>query len=387
MKLAVGSQEEFNRAEAAFFAIAQRNRAPLAETVTLYARLAPSVQALGCGQEEVLAATDAIGQAVALSGTSSEAAEGALLQLGQAFASGQLRGEEFNSVIDQTPRLTQAIADGMGVPLGALRALAQEGKITVEAVLNALLKERARLAEEYASLPVTVSGALAQLKNAFLRAFGERDAAAGFTAGLAQSIQFLARHLEGLIDLAGVVLLAAFGRMVGAIAASLAVTRAESAARLASLRTLAAEALARVRVADTALAQARAQGLVTSALVTSTAQARLQANAANMAVTQAAASTTLFGRAAGLQRGALVLLGGPVGALVTAVGLLGGAVYSALDAVIEFGGRTASLKQIAAANWDLVVEKVSAVAGALGDLVGVNDRTWQQVRSAMTAAL
>lgn len=387
LKLAVASQEEFNRAGAALFEIAQKNRAPLAETVTLYARLAPSVQALGRSQADVLAATDAIGQAVSLSGASSEAAAGALMQLGQAFASGQLRGEEFNSVIEQTPRLAQAIADGMGVPLGALRALAQEGKITSEAVLDALLKERARLAEEYASLPDTVSGALTRLKNAFQRAFGERDSNSGLTAGLAQALQLVAQHLELLIDLAGVVLVAAFGRMAGAFATSIAAARAEAAARLANLRTLEAEALARVRVADAALAQARAQGLATSALVTDAAKARLQATAASSAVTQAVASTSLLGRAAGLLRGALALLGGPIGMIVTSVTLLAGVLYSARNAVVEFGGKTASIKQIVVATWDLVVEKVSEVIRALGRLVGANDLSWARVREGMLGAL
>lgn len=387
LKLAVTSQEEFNRADAALFEIAQRNRAPLAETVTLYARLAPSVQALGRSQADVLAATDAIGQAVSLSGASSEAAAGALMQLGQAFASGQLRGEEFNSVIEQTPRLAQAIADGMGVPLGALRALAQEGKITSAAVLDALLKERTRLAEEYASLPDTVSGALTRLKNAFQRAFGERDTSSGLTAGLAQAIQLVAQHLELLIDLAGVVLVAAFGRMAGAFATSIAAARAEAAARLANLRTLEAEALARVRVADAALAQARAQGLATSALVTDAAKARLQASAASGAVTQAAASTSLLGRAAGLLRGALALLGGPIGLIVTAVTLLAGVLYSARNAVVEFGGKTASIKQIVVATWDLVVEKVGEVVSALGRLVGANDLSWARVREVIVGAL
>lgn len=64
LKLAVTSQEEFNRAAADLFAISQKNRAPLAETIALYARLAPSVQALGRSQEDALAVTDAIGQAV-----------------------------------------------------------------------------------------------------------------------------------------------------------------------------------------------------------------------------------------------------------------------------------------------------------------------------------
>ncbi len=387
LRLAVASQQEFNRADAALFEIAQRNRAPLAETVTLYARLAPSVQALGRSQADVLAATDAIGQAVSLSGASSEAAAGALLQLGQAFASGQLRGEEFNSVIEQTPRLAQAIADGMGVPLGSLRKLAEEGKITSKAVLDALLKQRGRLAEEYASLPDTVSGALTRLKNAFLRAFGERDSNSGLTAGLAQALQLVAQHLELLIDLAGVVLVAAFGRMASAFATSIAAARAEAAARLANLRTLEAEALARVRVADAALAQARAQGLAASALVTDAAKARLQATAATNAVTQAVASTSLLGRAAGLLRGALALLGGPIGLIVTTVTLLAGVLYSARNAVVEFGGKTASIKQIVVATWDLVVEKVGEVVSVLGRLVGTNDLSWARVREVMVGAL
>ncbi|MDZ7476789.1 tape measure protein [Stenotrophomonas pavanii] len=387
LKLAVTSQEEFNRADAALFDIAQRNRAPLAETITLYARLAPSVQALGRSQADVLAATDAIGQAVSLSGASAEAAAGALMQLGQAFASGQLRGEEFNSVVEQTPRLAQAIADGMGVPLGSLRALAQEGKITSAAVLDSLLNQRERLTEEYASLPDTVEGAFTRLRNAFQRAFGERDANSGLTAGLAQAIQLVAKHLDLLINLAGVVLVAAFGRMAGAFATSIAAARAEAAARLANLRTLQAEALARVRVADTALAQARAQGLATSALVADAAKARLQATAASSAVTQAVASTTLLGRAAGLLRGALALLGGPIGLIVTTVTLLAGALYSARNAVVEFGGKSASIKQIAVAIWELVVEKVLAVVNALGQLVGVNDLSWARVREVMVSAL
>ena len=387
LKLAVASQEEFNRADAALFEIAQRNRAPLAETLTLYSRLAPSVQALGRSQVDVLAATDAIGQAVSLSGASSEAAAAALLQLGQAFASGQLRGEEFNSVVEQTPRLAQAIADGMGVPLGSLRALAQEGKITSAAVLDALLKQRGRLAEEYASLPDTVSGSLTRLTNAFQRAFGQRDANSGLTAGLAQALEIVAQHMELLIDLAGVAVVAAFGRMAGAFATSISAARAEAAARLANLRTLEAEALARVRVADAALVQARAQGLATSALVTDAAKARLQASAASGAVTQAVASTSLLARAAVLLRAALALLGGPIGLIVTSVTLLAGALYSARNSVVEFGGKTASIKQIVVATWDLVAEKVGQVISALRRLVGANDLLWARVREVMGGAI
>ncbi|MCW7540716.1 tape measure protein [Aquabacterium sp. A7-Y] len=103
LRLAVTSQEEFNRAEGELFEMAQRNRAPWAETVSLYSKLAPALQALGRSQSEALATTDAVGQAIALSGGSAEGAAGALLQFGQAVDGGVLRAEEFNSIIEQTP--------------------------------------------------------------------------------------------------------------------------------------------------------------------------------------------------------------------------------------------------------------------------------------------
>ncbi|WP_369602621.1 tape measure protein [Hahella sp. SMD15-11] len=380
LQLAVTSQEAFNRADRELFDIAQRNRAPLSATVTLYAKLAPSIRALGRDQRDALTVTEAISQSVALSGASEEAASGALLQFGQALAAGQLRGDEFNSVIEQTPRLAQAIADGLGVPLGALRALAQQGKLTAEVVLDALLGQKERLAQEYAALPDTVSGALTRLRNAFLRAFGERDAGSGFTAGLARAIQFLAAHIDLLIQLAGTALVAALGRMVASIAASMAASRAEAAARLNNLRLIEAEATARLRAARAVLAQATAQGKAATALRADLARAAQEALKARRAVTAAAQGTTLLARAGGLLRGALALLGGPIGLIVTGLGLLATAAFSARDKVVAFGGKTASIGQIVSAAWDLVTEKIGVLVDALTSLVGINDETWASLR-------
>ena len=256
--------------------------------------------------------------------------------------------------------------------------------MTARAVLDALLQQRSRLAQEVGSLPDTVSGALTRLKNAFQRVFGERDTASGWTAGLAQAIQAIAVHLDTLIALVGVTVVAAIGRMVGAFASSVLATRAETAAHLAQLRTLEAEAIARVQLAAAALLQARAQGAATASLAASAAQARLQATQASTALTQAVASTSLFARAAGLLRGVLAMLGGPIGVIVTAIGLLGSALYAARDRLIDFGGKTASIGQVATAIWSLIVEKVTALAQAIGALVGANALTWQSIQKTVT---
>lgn len=387
LALAVTSQEEFNRANAELFEIAQRNRAPLEETVALYARLAPSFQAMGRDQGEALAVTDAIGQAIALSGASAAGAAGALTQLGQAFASGVLRGEEFNSVNEATPRVMQAIAQGMGVPIGALRKLAEQGQLTSEVVVNALLNQRERLATEYASMPVTVTGALTQLRNAFLKTLGETDQASGTTAALAQVIQTLAANLNLVINLIGVALVAAVGKMVGALVTSILINKAEAAARLANLRLIQAEAVARVQAAQAALAQATAQGTATAAAAASLATARGEATAAMAATAAAASSTSLWGRAVGLLGGALRLLGGPIGLVITGVALLGAALFGARNTVVEFGGRTATMGQIVVAVWDTMIEQVRAVGQWLAGLVGISNLSWGRIREGIAGAV
>src|SRR5690606_7876955 len=88
--------------------LAQRSRTGLNATVDLYARLERSTRQQGLNQQRLLSLTESINQAVALSYTSAASGEAALFQLGQAFGAGALRGEELNSVMEQTPRLAQA---------------------------------------------------------------------------------------------------------------------------------------------------------------------------------------------------------------------------------------------------------------------------------------
>lgn len=106
------------------------------EFAQIYARLRP----IGLTLEEVSTAYNGFNTAAKLSGTTSAEASAAFLQLSQALGTGVLRGEELNSVFEQTPGVVQAIAQVMGVPIGQIRDLAKEGQITSDIVLTALGK-------------------------------------------------------------------------------------------------------------------------------------------------------------------------------------------------------------------------------------------------------
>lgn len=200
LQLATRTTGDFAEVQQLLRQAAQDTRAPLVDTVALYAQLAPALQGLGRNSKESVGVISTINQAIALSGSSSEAAAAALTQLGQGFASGVLRGEELNSVLEQTPALARAIAEGLGVSVGELRRLGSEGQLTAERVVQALEKVAGRVDEDFKSLPITVGQSITLLNNAFTEFIGATDQASGASGALARSIAFVG---EGLKNLAG----------------------------------------------------------------------------------------------------------------------------------------------------------------------------------------
>lgn len=200
LKLATAGQREYVTAQKELFAIAQRIGVPIQETATLYGKLQQAVRMLGGEQQDALSITESISQALRLSGASATEAQSSLLQFGQALASGVLRGEEFNSVVENSPRLAQALADGLNVPIGRLRKLAEEGRLTADVVVNALMSQKDKLASEYAQLPQTVSQSFERLRNAFAQWVSKVDESTGLTKKLAEALTFLANNLDTVMQ-------------------------------------------------------------------------------------------------------------------------------------------------------------------------------------------
>ncbi len=200
LKLATAGQQEFTTAQKELFAIAQRIGVPIQEAATLYGRLQAAVRMLGGEQQDALSITESISQALRLSGASATEAQSALLQFGQALASGVLRGEEFNSVVENSPRLAKALADGLNVPIGRLRKLAEEGRLTADVVVNALMSQKDVLATEYAQLPQTVSQSFERLRNAFGQWISQVDASTGLTRRLAEAMTWLSQNLDTVMQ-------------------------------------------------------------------------------------------------------------------------------------------------------------------------------------------
>lgn len=175
LQLVSKSNDELIRSQRELFAVAQRTGSQFGVVASLYTRVARNAEAMGLSQAKLLQFTEATNQAMQVSGAATSEAAAGTQQLAQALASGVLRGDEFNSIMENTPRVAQAIADGLGLPVGALRALAEQGKLTADVVTQAILSQSAVINREFQSIPDTIGRALTRIENDLKRTVGSAD--------------------------------------------------------------------------------------------------------------------------------------------------------------------------------------------------------------------
>ncbi|MGC2868978.1 phage tail tape measure protein [Proteus vulgaris] len=333
LKLVTESSVELNKATQAVYGIAQKTYQSLDATAQIYQRFADNADRLGLSQQKVAELTETVSKAVAISGASATAAQAALIQFGQALASGQLRGEELNSVMEQTPALAKAIADGMGVSVGELRKKAQDGEMTIEKVIQALERVADSVDKKFATSVTTVSQGFTNLQSAMTKFIGEANQGTGTTQLLTTGLSALSNHFSEVMRVTEALAMTTIAIKIAkwtqatyaqAAATKLKVQQDLIAAQATKAKMTAELELARVEMrslqAQLQLAQTEAQRssirmrmkAQSSIIVSATNAETLAIQRLNAA--QRASST--LGRSFG---GALAFLGGPLG---IATGLL-----------------------------------------------------------------
>ncbi len=199
LRLATSSADEYAAAQEQLFKVAQDNKTALTDTIDLYSRLSIGLKEMGQTQSQIITMTDNVSKALRISGASTAEASSVITQFGQAMGSGVLRGEEFNAVMENGPRLARALADGIGVPIGALRKMAEQGQLTSDIVVKAIQSQTDALNREAATMNTTVSQAWQTLQNAVTQYIGKADQANGSSKELAQALELIANNFNEII--------------------------------------------------------------------------------------------------------------------------------------------------------------------------------------------
>lgn len=263
LRLVTTSQQELNKATEDTYKIALKTYQSWDSVVQVYQRFSDNAKTLNIDMAKTAQLTETVSKAVAISGAPTQAAEAALTQFGQALASGVLRGEELNSVMEQTPALAKAIAQGMGITVGQLRSVAAEGKITSDVLVKALGNAAADVDSKFSKMQMTIGQSLTNLDTQVTK-FAENTTGAAST--IANSIALIANNLE---IITGGAMVVGIGYLTTAIVTKTTAITADVTALLAQRAATIAQTAEDLKMAQAAVASTAAEVAGTEAKIAS----------------------------------------------------------------------------------------------------------------------
>lgn len=199
INIAVGETGNFEAAMQGVKDVSLATNSNLSATTQLFTKINDAGKELGMTQQQSLDLTKTITQAIQLGGGAAESNEAAIIQLTQALQSGVLRGDEFNSIMEQAPGISKALAASLGVTTGELRAMAGEGKLSAQTVIQALQEQSAAIESDYEKLPLTIGKALQKIQTQWAILIGEFDQDNGASSKVAEWLSALGDSM-GMLD-------------------------------------------------------------------------------------------------------------------------------------------------------------------------------------------
>ncbi len=175
------------------FLSAERSRGAYQATADAVSKLGLMAGNAFSSSKEIIAFMEQVNKQFVIAGTEASGIDAAMLQLTQAMGSGVLRGEEYNSILDQAPNIIQNIsryieengdvlaavagamdmeaADLAGNVQGHLKDIAGEGIISAEMVKAAMFYAAEETNAKFESMPMTFGQIWTSFENHALMAF------------------------------------------------------------------------------------------------------------------------------------------------------------------------------------------------------------------------
>ena len=152
-------------------AAAQRSRTGFGIMADSVAKLRSQAGEAFKSNDEAIAFAEQLNKLYKIGGASLEQQKAGTLQITQELASGVLRGDEFNSMMENAPLVAQKLARHLGVSVGQLRAMAKDGQLTGDILKSALLGSAVETNAEFAKMPMTFADMMTQIGNVASYAF------------------------------------------------------------------------------------------------------------------------------------------------------------------------------------------------------------------------
>ena len=192
---------------------AQDARTSMDAFSTTFLKVQLATEKYGFTAQEAVDMTNTLAKALTIGGATASETASVMLQMSQALSKGKLDGDEFRSVMENSPVLMRALAREAGKAMGVVGAGQKElmqwsrtGKLTIDILLNALKNMKGEMDRKFNGTTETITQAFAKLDNAwekFIGTFAEEGALENIRDIIGSVAAMMEKWGRGVINVSG----------------------------------------------------------------------------------------------------------------------------------------------------------------------------------------
>jgi len=184
--------------------MAKRTYSSFSQTAEGYLQTEGALRSLGYTTEQTMNFVETLNNALVVSGSKGDRAASVMYALQKAMAVGKLSGENLNSVLANGGRITELLAEHLGLTTNQLRDAGAQGKITGQVLYEALAGNMQKIREEAENMPATIMDGLTQIGRAFGELVDKFNQQTGAGEKVAAALLWVADNMETIAKWAAV---------------------------------------------------------------------------------------------------------------------------------------------------------------------------------------
>ncbi|GAA0181413.1 hypothetical protein SH2C18_39500 [Clostridium sediminicola] len=158
-------QQTVNELNDKIFASAGRTRTSYEDMVGIVDNLGTKASGAFSSNDEMLGFSELMVKSMKIAGAPQKTQKDVMNKLTGAMEKGKLQGDAFNSILQNTPMLAQAMADKLGVSLKTLKDMGSQGKISSGVLKSALFSSADDINSKFADVPITYGEIITRIKD------------------------------------------------------------------------------------------------------------------------------------------------------------------------------------------------------------------------------
>lgn len=186
-----GDEEKVAHVTDMIYQSAQNARADMNAFSTTFLKVQLSTEQYGLSAQQAVQITNTLAKAMVVGGATANETASVMLQFSQALSKGKLDGDEFRSVMENSPVLMRALAKEAGKAMGVVGATqkelmkwSREGKLSLDILIKALLNLHEEIDQKFDNTAETVNQVFQKASNTIIKTLGETAQASGILDGI-----------------------------------------------------------------------------------------------------------------------------------------------------------------------------------------------------------